>query len=178
MSISKLLSFLFIILISASCGKFDKGCKKDNKCTFCEDEKFEGKGLFMGWINDKLDDEKEDDRDEDGDWDKDDKDDFSNEWDDKEIDREHKEDGRCGNSIQQVIVEELIIDESCGCIVDGMIKYIQDGETVALVKYNDTDCEGIGYKIHCVDGDCESKKAKCCIFEQECDQEMGEIKIH
>ena len=183
MSISKFLSLLLIAIITVSCGKFDKDCEKDAKCTFCEDTKFERKGKAIGWLKDKIkeDDvwEDKDEWDEDGgDWDEDDKDDFSNEWDEYDIDREHKEDGRCGNSMQQIIVEELVVDESCGCIVDGMVKYVSDGETIALIKYNDPECEGYAYKILCVDGDCESKKAKCCKFEQDCDSEIGEVSIH
>ncbi len=175
MSFSKLLAFILIAFISTSCGKFDKDCDKDSKCTFCEDDKFEGKGRAMDWLEDKLEDHDEDDIVEDGDWDDED---FSNEWDNKEIEREHDKDGRCGNSIQHIIVEELVIDESCGCIVDGMVKYVSNGETVALIKYNDFECEGYAYKIHCIDGDCESKKAKCCKFEQECGQIEGEITTH
>ncbi|MDC1221435.1 hypothetical protein N8Z47_02060 [Salibacteraceae bacterium] len=176
MSLSKLLSLVLIVFISFSCGKLDKDCDKDNKCTFCEDEKFEGKGRAMGWLKDKLEDHDDDDFERDGDWDGDE--DFSNEWDENEIEREHNKDGRCGNSMQQIIVEELVIDESCGCIVDGMVKYVKNGETIALIKYNDPECEGYAFKILCDDGDCEGKEAKCCKFEQDCDSEIGEISIH
>lgn len=174
LSLPKLFSLVLIVFISISCGKLYTDCDKDNKCTFCEDEKFEGKGREMGWLKDKLEDH--DDGDYERDWDG--NEDFSNEWEEKEIEREHDNDGRCVNSMQQIIVEELVIDESCGCIVDGMVKYVKNGETIALIKFNDTDCEGFAYKIICDDGDCEGKESKCCKFEQDCDSEIGEISIH
>ena len=73
---------------------------------------------------------------------------------------------------REYVVEELVIDESCGCIVEGMLKYVEiaNNRTASLIKFASKDCEGYGYKILCKDGKCEHKfGASTCLLELDCE---------
>ena len=48
-------------------------------------------------------------------------------------------------------VKEVVVDESCGCIVSGYLKYLRDGKTVALVVYGYGECVNWALKTLCVD---------------------------
>jgi hypothetical protein len=73
-------------------------------------------------------------------------------------------------NVTQHIIEDLVYDQTCGCITDGYVKYVDNAtnKTVALVKYDgaqkDGVCYGWGYKTLCEDGKCalgeEKKKDK------------------
>lgn len=73
------------------------------------------------------------------------------------------------SDVTQHIVEELVYDQSSGCITKGFVKYVNNttNETVALVKYDGVLKDGTtyawGYKTLCVEGKCadyDDKKKK------------------
>ena len=70
--------------------------------------------------------------------------------------------------ITKYIVEPLVVSQECGCIVSGMVKYVKNDKTMALVKYGDGKCDNYAIKILCFDGNCDSKKAKVCKFTMKC----------
>lgn len=136
-----------------SCEKFDKDCNKDLECSFCLEKDFPGKkgekdkGDIDAAAGDKVKDNHQ-----------------------QGTYGEHN--GGCSkdskSEIKEIIVEPILYDEECGCATSGLIKYVKDNKTIALVKYTEDGCKGIATKILCHDGDCQSKKAKCCTFEQDC----------
>ncbi|NQY11866.1 MAG: hypothetical protein HRT71_20415 [Flavobacteriales bacterium] len=84
------------------------------------------------------------------------------------LSNEYEDPYQIADGVTQYIVKPLVVDESCGCIVQGFVKYVKDGKTVALVDYGDGTCDGWATKNICVDGNCEHKKASCCKFEVTC----------
>ncbi len=72
-----------------------------------------------------------------------------------------------GPSFEKIIVKDLVESEDCGCIVSGMEKYLENGQTRFLIYYKYEECEGYGYKVVCENGDCED--AEKCKFFQDCD---------
>ena len=73
-----------------------------------------------------------------------------------------------GKTVKQIILEPIQYDEECGCIVRGMVKYVDCGKTQAIVYYGDGECDGIGLRTICVGGDCETAEAQTCEFDMEC----------
>lgn len=72
--------------------------------------------------------------------------------------------------VERHIIEDIVIDSTCNCIVSGYVKYLKDGKTVALIKYGDGTCDAWAIKINCIDGSCSEKSgAYCTKFEQNCD---------
>ncbi|MGB0390102.1 MAG: hypothetical protein ACPGRC_02985 [Salibacteraceae bacterium] len=63
-----------------------------------------------------------------------------------------------------IIVKPLVYSDDCNCIVEGTVKYLESGQTVAMVYYYGKDCDSMAKKVLCVDGDCESKKIEICYF--------------
>jgi len=74
-----------------------------------------------------------------------------------------------GKTVQQIIIEPIQFDEACGCIVRGLVKYVDCGKTIAIVYYGNGECDGKGLRTLCVGGDCEVAEAKTCEFDMECD---------
>lgn len=72
------------------------------------------------------------------------------------------------DDVQVLIVEPLIENEECGCIESGLVKYLKNKKTIALVKYAAIDCNGIAYRTNCVNGDCENELASSCQLELIC----------
>jgi len=73
------------------------------------------------------------------------------------------------SGVEQYILEDIVIDPTCNCIVSGYVKYLKDGKTAALIKYGDGTCDSWAIKINCVDGSCSEKAgAYCTKFEQAC----------
>jgi hypothetical protein len=72
------------------------------------------------------------------------------------------------SNIEKIVVEPLVIDQSCGCVVSGLVKYLENGKTVALINYGKGECDTWATKQICFDGKCDHKKAKCCKFELDC----------
>ena len=73
-----------------------------------------------------------------------------------------------GPEFEKYIVKELVISEDCECIVSGMEKYLENGQTRFLIYYKYEGCVGYGYKVTCINGDCE-KDVEKCKFLQDCD---------
>ena len=76
---------------------------------------------------------------------------------------------------QKYIVEPLITDETCNCIVSGMVKYvhIEKNQTAAIIKYgeeksDEDNCDQWAFKTLCFDGKCEGKKSTTCKFQLDC----------
>ena len=73
---------------------------------------------------------------------------------------------------EQHIEKELVKDESCGCIVSGLIRYTRGGDTVAYVDYGDGDCDptvivSVG-DFDKKSGDFKKVDQDCCQFLQDC----------
>ena len=72
---------------------------------------------------------------------------------------------------EQDIQIPLRIDESCGCIVEGVIRYTKGGELWAYVDYGNGDCDPTVIVRDCSGGDCDHHKksgSQCCQFLQYC----------
>jgi hypothetical protein len=148
-----ILTSLILSLAFMSCGKFDKDCDKDLSCSFCMDKDFP--------VKDNVADNSDFDKGQESDL-------KGKDFDNKEK-GEHKGCDKDKKSVmEEIVVEPIYYDESCGCATSGLVKYVKDNKTIALVKYDDPECTGYGIKIQCYNGDCESSKAKCCKFEQDC----------
>jgi len=65
-------------------------------------------------------------------------------------------------------VTEIVVDPDCDCIVEGLVKYVRNGKTVALINYGKGECDTWAVKVLCVDGKCDHQDATCCKFEQAC----------
>jgi len=73
------------------------------------------------------------------------------------------------SGVKQYVLEDIVVDPTCNCIVSGYIKYVKDKKTVALIKYGNGNCDSWAIKINCVDGSCsEEAGAYCTKFEQNC----------
>ncbi|UTW67738.1 hypothetical protein KFE94_06400 [bacterium SCSIO 12643] len=73
------------------------------------------------------------------------------------------------SDVEVYILEPLVVSDECGCIVKGMVKYLKNGETAAMVSYGNGECDDIAEKILCVNGDCDDKNAVKCMFTLKCD---------
>lgn len=73
------------------------------------------------------------------------------------------------SDVEVYILEPLVVSDECGCIVKGMVKYLKNGETAAMVSYGNGECDYIAEKILCVNGDCDDKNAVKCMFTLKCD---------
>ncbi len=62
------------------------------------------------------------------------------------------------------MVKPLVVSADCNCIVEGVVKYVENGKTVAMVYYGDGECGESAKKVFCVDGNCDSKKVTVCYF--------------
>jgi len=71
--------------------------------------------------------------------------------------------------VQVFILEPLELDADCGCVKSGYVKYLKNSVTVALVKYDDGDCQGKAYRTNCVNGDCYHESATTCVIDISCD---------
>lgn len=142
---------LMVVLFASSCNKEDKDCWDKKECAFCDEKDFPFKGKSDAYEDDKKDTGKNEGKDD------------------------GQEEKGCEHDIKEIIVEALVMDESCGCYVDGMVKYTKDNQTIALIKYHNPECTGEAIKVLCHDGDCESKKASCCTFIQECDSKSSTL---
>lgn len=67
-------------------------------------------------------------------------------------------------NLEVFIFEPLVISDDCNCIVQGAVKYVENGKTVALVYYGDGECGSQAKKVLCVNGDCKSKFVSYCYF--------------
>jgi hypothetical protein len=108
----------------------------------------------------KLDSKKDKTWDKDKDWKKDCEVCASDKWEDPTIESEN---------IKVYEVEPLQYDAD-GCIIEGYVKYVENGKTASLVKYYTKDGITYGYKTYCVDGDCKDKNATNCEFEPQCER--------
>lgn len=70
--------------------------------------------------------------------------------------------------VTQYEVEPIVVDPTCNCIVSGLVKYVENGLTVAMVDYGKGECDAWAVKKLCVDGKCEGELVSCCKFEQVC----------
>jgi len=61
-----------------------------------------------------------------------------------------------GPEFEKYVVEELIVSDECECVVSGMEKFLENGQTRFLIYYKYEDCIGYGYKVVCENGDCEN----------------------
>jgi len=84
------------------------------------------------------------------------------------LNTDYQDPDNLGPGVVKYVLKPLVIDESCGCIVEGYVKYLKDGQTVALVDYGSGECDKWATINNCVDGKCEHKEASCCKFEQVC----------
>jgi hypothetical protein len=74
--------------------------------------------------------------------------------------------------VEQYILEKIVVDPSCNCIVSGFVKYLKDGKTIAMVNYGEGDCDEWATKVNCIDGSCSEKDgAYCTKFKQDCGSE-------
>ena len=73
-----------------------------------------------------------------------------------------------GPEFEKIIVEELVYNADCDCIEKGFEKFLENGKTKFLIYYASKECQGYGYKVTCVDGNCEG--AEKCKFLQACDE--------
>lgn len=71
-----------------------------------------------------------------------------------------------GSTFEKHIVKELVTSNDCGCITEGVEKFLENAQTRFLIYYGEKDCVGYGIKVTCEDGDC--KNAVKCWFEQAC----------
>lgn len=142
----RLLSFLLLFgVLFTACDKGDDDhCYKKKTCDYCEDKDHD-------W-----DVEKENDQSDKG-------------GSDKANDPAGDDQMQSCGAWEKIVVEPLELNDACGCYTGGMIKYVK-GDEVVLVKYDNDACDGKSYKIYCDEGDCESDKAKCCVFYQKCQE--------
>ncbi len=71
---------------------------------------------------------------------------------------------------EKYIAEPIVEEESCGCIVSGVVKYVsKKSQTVLLVYYGKGECDKLAYLVSCEDGDCKGKETKKCQFELDCE---------
>lgn len=73
-----------------------------------------------------------------------------------------------GPEWEKLVVKPLITSADCDCIESGYLKFLKNGKTAFLIIYSNKECSRMGYKVTCVDGDCEDKQATKCVFEQDC----------
>lgn len=86
------------------------------------------------------------------------------------IDGEYEDIDNYGSNVKQYIVKTIKIDESCGFIVGGYVKYVKNGKTIALVDYyGKGKCDGWAVKTLCYNGDCKDNMATFCKFKQNCE---------
>ncbi|MFT5385733.1 MAG: hypothetical protein ACI8VT_001859 [Saprospiraceae bacterium] len=91
----------------------------------------------------------------------------NNEEDDLELCEWDEATEASGSNFEKFIVKELEYSEDCDCYLSGMEKFLENGKTKYLIYYKSEDCVGYGYKVTCIDGDCE-KDAEKCKFLQGC----------
>ena len=84
------------------------------------------------------------------------------------VDTDYQDHKTVAANVKQYIVKPLVIDPSCNCIVQGFVKYVKDGKTIALVDYGDGTCDKWAVKTICYNGKCEDKLATSCKFELDC----------
>ena len=76
-----------------------------------------------------------------------------------------------GPEFKKYVVEDLVFADDCDCIEKGIEKFLKNGQTKYLIYYGVKECVGYGYKVTCVDGDCEKEESTKCKFLQDCDGE-------
>ena len=69
-------------------------------------------------------------------------------------------------NVEIYIIDPLVVSEECNCIVKGIVKYVENGKTAAMVYYGDGKCGNSVKKVFCVNGDCKSKNIEVCYFDQ------------
>jgi len=97
---------------------------------------------------------------------------------DKRDKKLHDKHGKCGKDgeTRRYVYEPLVISEECGCIVQGKVKYVENGETVALVDYGNGECDDIATKTICVDGDCADANVEIIEFRIDCEKEVRDAR--
>jgi hypothetical protein len=70
------------------------------------------------------------------------------------------------SAFEKITVKELVTSDDCGCITEGVEKFLENGETKFLIYYGEKGCMGYGIKVTCEDGNC--KDGVKCWFEQDC----------
>lgn len=75
-----------------------------------------------------------------------------------------------GDNITVYILKPLVVSEECSCVVEGVVKYVNNDtkKTVALVDYGNGECDDIGKKIVCFSGDCYHELSTACEFTIDC----------
>ncbi len=68
---------------------------------------------------------------------------------------------------EEYIVEPLVTNDECGCIVGGVVKYVKIGSDFAfMIYYGKGECNNWAYLVTYYDDDV--KKAKKCKFQMDC----------
>ncbi len=90
--------------------------------------------------------------------------------------------GTYHKDVEKYILSPLIVDDECGYIVKGKIKYVVNGQTSSIVDYGDGTIDAWAvktiylkkdYKKHGSKGwDKDCTYTKCCKFEQKCKEEV------
>ena len=70
--------------------------------------------------------------------------------------------------VEEIVVRELKTDPSCGCIVEGEVKYVKEGRTILMLDYGCGECDAWVVRTTCPNGKCKSKSADCCKFMLDC----------
>ena len=68
------------------------------------------------------------------------------------------------DNLEVFILSPLVVSDECNCIVEGKVKYVENGKTAAMVYYYSGECGGEAKKVFCIDGNCDSKKSPVCYF--------------
>ena len=98
-------------------------------------------------------------------------------WDKKEIDKDDvKVCDWDGSKVsdpevwEEYIIEDLITNEKCGCIVEGIVKYVKiDTDFAYVIYYGKGECDGYAHLVTYYEED-DKKETKCKI-ELNCDGE-------
>ncbi len=53
------------------------------------------------------------------------------------------------------VYEEIVYSDDCDCPVKGKVKFVENGQTVALLDYGNGQCDEFGLKTICIDGNCK-----------------------
>ena len=69
---------------------------------------------------------------------------------------------------EEYIVEPLVTDEDCGCIVEGVVKYVKiDTDFAYVIYYGKGECDAWAYLVSYYGDD--DKKTEKCKFELVCE---------
>ena len=76
--------------------------------------------------------------------------------------------GDKASGMQTYIIHPIVVSPDCGCIVEGKVKYVEDGETTAIIDYGDGECDSWAIKYSYGKGKSKGKYSKGCKFEMDC----------